>query len=250
MRFALLLAATSLVGCAARLPQYPPMEPAQALETMRARDATVRTIMAPATVTMRDPDGASISFDAAIVARWPDHLRLRAWKFGAAAFDLTFTPEGLWVYIPDDARRRAGEHADFRLTADQFGRIWQLIGPRAMEGASATSNDSATSSRLLVTRPLAPSGHIEFDIDRATLTIRQCRFIDDSGSVRQTLTLGGYRLFNDQAGDIVWPMRVEATGTQGAVSIRLGTPEFNTEPPADAFTPPRRATKQPERATD
>jgi hypothetical protein len=231
-------------ACTAPLPQYPSMEPAAAMEVMRAREGAVRSMMSTATVTVRDAEGSGISFDAAIVAQWPDNLRLRAWKFGSAAFDLTFTPEGLWVYVPEEARRRAGDRAEFEVSAEQFRRMWQLLGPNALQGATA----SETSSGLVAVRSMDSGGRVEFEIDSRTLTVRRCRFFDDEGIERATLTMESYRAFERDA--IVWPMRIVASGGQGRFSIRMGTPEFNSELPAEAFSPPRRATKQPERATD
>jgi hypothetical protein len=244
----IVLAGVALVGCATPLPRYPEMDPGAALEAIRARDGTVKTMSSTATVTMTDDRGSSVSFDAAIVAAWPDRLRLRAWKFGTAAFDLTLTPEGLWIYVPEEARQRAGDRTDFGVTADQFRRVWQLVGPEALQNATATVRSGA---ELLAVRPMESGGRVEFDIDRATLTVRACRFIDDSGAVRQTLVVEGYRVLEDQhAGAIVWPTRLSASGEQGKISIRLGVPEFNTEPQAEAFIPPRRATKQPGGPTD
>jgi hypothetical protein len=245
------IAAVVLGACAAPLPVYPEMEPEAALATMRVRDGAVRSMTTTATVTIRDAQASSVSLDAVIVAKWPDHLRLRAWKFGSAAFDLTFTPEGLWVYVPDEAQRRAGGSPGFEVTADQFRRVWALIGPRAMEGAVARETDDS----LVAVHPLDPGssdgGSVEFDIDKRTLTVHECRFVDPTGSTRHTLRLDSYRVFSDDtAGKIVWPTRITATGEHGHMSIRLGTPEFNAEPAPEAFAPPRRATKQPSRATD
>jgi len=237
-----------LVGCAAPLPSYPPMAPTAAVDIMRARDGAVRTMTSTATVTLRGADGSGVSFEAVIVAKWPDHLRLRAWKFGHAAFDLTFTPEGLWVYVPDEAKRRAGEGASFDVTAEQFQRVWRLIGPRALEGAVA----SEQAGEIVAVRAMdaGEGSRVEFRIDPRTLTVQECRFIDPAGAVRQTLTVESYRVFGMASDGIVWPTRITAAGEQGRISIRMGTPEFNAEPAAEAFIPPRRATKQPSRATD
>ena len=49
-------------------------------------------------LTLTRPDGQSVRLDAALVMSLPDHsVRLRAWKFNQAVFDLTLNPQGLWI---------------------------------------------------------------------------------------------------------------------------------------------------------
>ncbi len=254
-RSAAIAVSAVLSACAAPLPTYPPMEPAAALDTLRERDAKIGTMTSTATVTLRDEKGSSVSFDAAIVAKWPDHLRLRAWKLGHAAFDLTFTPEGLWVYLPEEAKEKMADHGGFAVTGEQFGRVWGLFGPRALEGATVDAGSWAGSivARRAIGERSAGGGTVVYDIDQTTLTVRVCTFRDAAGAVRQTLRLEDYRVFGGGPGGrekTVWPTRMVAEGDQGRVTIRLGTPEFNAEPAPEAFVPPRRATKQPARATD
>src|ERR1043165_699932 len=233
-----------LGGCAAPLPKYPPMDARESLEVMRTRDSAIRSVQSECDLSLKDATGSSVSFDAAIVAEWPDRLRLRAWKFGHAAFDLTFTPDGLWMYIPDEARKHAGPNARFDLTAEQFGRVWNMIGPAALAGADVAESTATT---LRASRPVDASGHakLEFDIDRATLTVTEYRFIDVEGRVRESLKMGNYRLFKSGESEVVWPGRIAAEGESGRIFVRFIDPEFNAALPEGAFTPPARATKQP-----
>lgn len=240
-----ILVALFLYGCAAPLPKYPPMDPAEALRVMQERDSQVRSLQSECDLSLRDAAGSSVSFDAAIVAEWPSRLRLRAWKFGHAAFDLTYTPDGLWMYMPEEARRRAGDHAKFDVTAGQFGRVWQMLGPASVEGSVVTSDQHSFTVRRSLD-PAAPSqGVFECDVDRDTLTVREYRFVDADSHVRQTLKPGSYRVHTLGERQVVWPARIAADGESGRITIRLIDPEFNAELPETAFTPPTRATKQP-----
>jgi len=247
MRWIAIVLMAFLASCAAPLPTYPPMEPDAAIQVMRERDGLVKTVQSSCEVTLRDKEGSSVSFDAAIVAAWPDRLRLRAWKFGSPAFDVTFTPEGLWVFMPEEARRRAGGKAEsFGVTAEQFGKVWKLMGPRAMEDTREVERRPDSAASFTVARAFGDQGgKLEFDIDRATLTVGTCRFIDGDGVVRQTLTMDRYRVVKLGEATIVWPMRIAAEGEGGRIVVRLRGPEFNEEPTEEAFVPPRRATKQP-----
>jgi hypothetical protein len=245
-RLWLILVVALLGGCAAPLPKYPAMEPAAALATMRARDSALRSMQSECDLTLTDASGSSVSFDAAIVADWPDKLRLRAWKFGHAAFDLTYTPEGLWMYIPEEARRRAGDKANFSVTADQFGRVWRMLGPGALGGAEV----AAQTERMLTVRKAMSGtsndqGVLECDIDRETLTVRAYRFVDPEGKLRQTLLMSSYRVYGEPEKPLVWPVRITAEGEGGKISVRVMDPEFNGELPPAAFTAPGRAVKQP-----
>jgi hypothetical protein len=150
------------------------------------------------------------------------------------------------MYIPEEARRRAGDKANFSVTADQFGRVWKMLGPGALQGAEVTAE---TDRVLTVRKSLSDSGDqgtLECDIERETLTVREYRFIDSDGKLRQTLKMALYRLYGEADKPIVWPSRIIAEGEDSRrIAVRLSDPEFNGEVPAAAFAPPARAVKQP-----
>ncbi len=234
-----------LSACMKPLPRYPSMEASKAVEVMRARDGAIQTISAEGTVLLSNSDGSSVTLDAAIVARWPGFLRIRAWKFGQPAFDVTCTPEGLWIYLPEDARKRAGGAADLTVTADQFRRVWGLLGPAFLAGETqATYPDPRT---LVLRRAMDPETSsetlVECEVDAETLTVRSYRFIDPGGRTRQSLSLSSYRLI--EPGPLLWPRVITADGDSGRINIRLREPEINGDIPVGAFEPPRRAAKQP-----
>ena len=100
-----------LTGCAARqqvdanLPTYGRLDHAAALRVLAERAQSVRSVSAQAALTLTRADGQSVQLDGAVAMAPPGRVRLRAWKFNQAVFDLTLTPEGLWVLTPDDPGR-------------------------------------------------------------------------------------------------------------------------------------------------
>src|SRR5215207_7588135 len=103
--------AFQLLGCARRqnaspLPTYPSLDNAAALKVLAGRAEAVKSMSAQCALTLTRPDDQSVQLDGAVVMEPPGKLRLRAWKFGQAVFDLTLTPDGLWVMTPQDPNRR------------------------------------------------------------------------------------------------------------------------------------------------
>lgn len=238
-----LLAVLGMSGCVKPLPRYRAMEPEAALEVIRQRDGAISCISAEGTVLLSDSEGSSVTLDAAIVAKWPGYLRIRAWKFGQPAFDLTCTPEGLWVFVPDEARRRMGEKADFKISGDQLRRVWGLIGAEFFKGRYELASPKPDSLVVSRTAEGMDGVIIECDIDTRTLTVRSYRFLDNAQHVRQSLKLESYRVIGE--GPMVWPRLIAADGESGKITIQIREPEVNGEIPPGAFVPPRRATKQP-----
>ncbi|MFA6047029.1 MAG: hypothetical protein WC718_18760, partial [Phycisphaerales bacterium] len=97
-----------LGGCASSLPVYPPMSDADALAKIADRQAMVKSLSAECDLDLTDAQGQRISLDGVLVAEPPGRLRLRAWKFGQAVFDLTLVDGKGWVMTPDDGA--AGAH--------------------------------------------------------------------------------------------------------------------------------------------
>src|SRR5438105_2819264 len=97
-----------IAGCATpeRIPKYPPMPPDQALKLLADRAHVIHAVTAQGTITLTRAKGDTVRLDAAVVLDPPTRARLRAWKFGHAVFDMTLTPEGLWLVAPDDPDRR------------------------------------------------------------------------------------------------------------------------------------------------
>jgi outer membrane lipoprotein-sorting protein len=229
-----------LAGCAtpkpSALPTYRGLDDAAALRVLAERAASVKTLSAQCALTLTRPDGQSVQLDAAIAMAPPDRLRLRAWKFGQAVFDLTLTPEGLWVMAPEDPDRRE-KVLPATLSAAQFGREWAMLN-----GGFFLQNDLTTAGDtkwLNVRRSVEDGRTILCRVDRETLTPRQYEMRDPQGTLRLRLALGNYRLVNETP----WPMRLNARSGDGRIDIRLKDVELNQELPPNAFKPPRRAEK-------
>jgi hypothetical protein len=236
--------AVALVGCAGtreKIPHYPRMSDEQSLQTIASRAEKTKTVTAEGLITLRDPDGQTVRLDAAIVMRPPEELRLRAWKFSQAVFDLTLTPQGAWLIAPQDPQRRA-QVQTAGVGAAKLARTWAILAggffsdPRVKVKVMRSTND-----RLLVEKEQDDGTNIFCAIDRATLTPRVYRLVDPNGTTRFELTLDHYAQFDD----IVWPTRVSAKSDRGEILINLKTVEINGEIPDRAFVPPRRAEKLP-----
>ena len=238
---ACLFAGGLLSGCArsrpSGLPTYRNLSDSESLDVLARRAAAVKTLSAPADLTLTRPGGDSVRLDAAIVMAPPDRLRLRAWKFGQAVFDLTLTEEGLWIMTPDDPGRRE-KVLPASVSAAQFAREWALLN-----GQFFTAPDLATrtdGNRLLVRRDLEDGRTITCAVDRPTLTPRSYVMRDGAGCPRITLALSDYQVVNE----VPWPMRLDARSGDGRITVRMKEVDLNGELSAAAFRPPRRAEKR------
>jgi outer membrane lipoprotein-sorting protein len=239
-RVCLTASVLTTAGCATHkpspLPTYRGLDDAAALRVLAERAASVKTLSAQCDLTLTRADGQSVRLDGAIAMAPPDRLRLRAWKFGQAVFDLTLNPDGLWVMAPEDPNRR-DQVLPASLSAAQFGREWAMLNggfflrrDLAMSGDTKWINvrRSAEDGRTIVCR-----------VDLATLTPRQYEMRDPRGVLRMRLALGDYRL----VGGTPWPMKLNARSGDGRIDVRLKDVELNQDLPPNAFKPPRRADK-------
>src|SRR5690242_13070979 len=99
-----------VVGCASskeHLPTYPRMTDAESIHMIATRSEKIKSVTSEGLITLRDSEGQTVRLDCVIVMRLPDELRLRAWKFGQAVFDLTLTRQGAWLIAPEDPEQRA-----------------------------------------------------------------------------------------------------------------------------------------------
>ncbi|MBA2708765.1 MAG: hypothetical protein H0U59_13250, partial [Gemmatimonadaceae bacterium] len=173
---------TLTAGCVPRdgLPTHPRMSVDETRRILARRAESVKTISSQATITLTRPDGESIRFDGAIALRPPDRSRLRAWKFGQAVFDLTVTPDGVWIIAPDDPKhrqdiRRAGA------TAADFGRTFSSLLGSFFSSADLTGAEHGDMMRF--THKSGNGAALTCEVDRRTLTPRRYRLLDD-GSKR------------------------------------------------------------------
>jgi outer membrane lipoprotein-sorting protein len=233
-----------LGGCASRprpasnLPVFGEVDHATALRVLDERARAVKSLSARSVLTLTRPDGQTVRLDGAVVMAPPDRLRLRAWKFNQAIFDLTLTPDGLWVVTPDDPSRRE-KVLPASLGAAQLGREWALLSGSFFGDPGLAVRDDR--DKLLVSKSLEDGRSVVCDVDRRTLTPRRYRMFDPAGRARFTLTLGDYGVFNG----VAFPTRLDARSDEGRIGIRLNDVELNGELAPNAFKPPRRAEKQP-----
>lgn len=222
------------------LPAYQWFDKETAIRDLRARADAVKTVSAECTVRLTRADGETVSLDGAIVTRNPGWVRLRAWKFNRAVFDLTLQPAGLWVMTMDDAKRKE-QMLPAKVSAATFVRHWSYFNGKLFDEAHAGSARVNGNTLVLFDANNAKAyDKLHCEVDRRTLTPRRYVY-DDNGERNFELALEEYRVVNG----IPWPHRLVATGTMGRVVIEQRNVEINGGLAPNAFVPPRRAEKQP-----
>jgi hypothetical protein len=217
-----------------RIPSYPPMPAEQAMKIVADRSHAIHAVSAQGMVTLTRPDGESVRFDTAVVLAPPERARVRAWKFGQAVFDMTLTPEGLWLVSPQEG----GHRQEIEAAGANMGRLtrqWLRLMSGIFDDAGRDVKDDGP--RLRVTQSNPDGTIMHCTIDQKTLTPRQFVLNDARGVKRFTLTLDRYAEF----GGVVWPRKIEALSESGQILIELREVEINGDLPDAAFAPPRRA---------
>ena len=229
-------------GCGAHvkenIPTYPLTDAASTLKLVAEHAKQVRSLTGEGLITLTRPDGESVRLDAAMAMQPPTRVRMRAWKFGRAVFDLTVTPDGVWAVIPDDPKRKE-QMTSAGVSAAKLAKTWSVLSGGFFESAGLKAETRG--SKLLVRRDTADEPVVVCEVDRATLTPRKYSLLDDKGVTRFTLSLEQYRQF----GSVVWPTKLMAVSDSGTVEIELRGVEINPELEPAAFVPPRRAEKLP-----
>lgn len=232
-----LFVAVILGGCASDLPVYPAMSDADAIAAIATRQSALKSISAECDLDLTDAQGQRVRLEGVLVADLPHRMRLRAWKFGAAIFDLTLADGKGWVLLPEDG---PGAH---RLDVDQVpvrrvGEALALLGPEYFRTARPAGGEPGV---LRAQGSAFGRNDVACEIERLTLTPR--RFIVESGeaSPPSELLLDDYT----RIGDLVWPCRLRLRSPSGEVLIRVRELELNGELPPGAFTPPTRAKALP-----
>lgn len=236
MRFFLVMICLC-AGCAAeKIPIYPLMSGPQTLELLRTRSQAIKTISGQGTLRLTRPDGQSINFDLAIAIQPTDRARIRTWKFGQAIFDLTLTPDGLFVIAPKDSAHRDQINAASSGAAAMIRRWMQLIS-----GLFGQNEIQEHGNELIVKQNESDGATIICTLDRRTITARSYRLLDKNGIEQFSLTLDHYVESNGQ----IWPRRIDANSETGKLRIDLRDIEVNDDIPTAAFEPPKRAEKLP-----
>jgi hypothetical protein len=234
---ATLILISLLIGCVHRpLPGiYASVSPPEALAILRQRCESIRTLSSQGFITLTRPSGDSIRLDAALVARIPGDLHLRAWKFNRTVFDLTLTPAGLWMLAPDEPRMQQQVESGKSGTI-QFARAWSLLTHDFF-----FSPDLATRIKgpdLLITRQNEAT-RVICAVDRGTLTPRKYTLYDPKDHRQFVLRLDDYSLHDG----IAYPGRMIAESRFGRVEVRLRQIQINAPLAPGAFVPSTRAEK-------
>lgn len=200
-----------------------------AVRDLRQRADAIQTVSTECTITLTRADGDSAAFDGAMVMQNPDRVRLRAWKFNRAVFDLTLTPEGLWVMTPDHPGHKE-QIVPATASAADFIKQWAWLNGGMFRSADLQAREHGDS--LVLT-----SRGMSCEVDRKTLTPR--RYVTTDGF---ELRLERYREINQ----LPWPTRLIARNpSAGTVIVQQRNIEINGELAPNAFVPPRRAEKRP-----
>lgn len=230
------LGAAQLAGCQAGLPRYAARDPHESLGVIADRLAGVASIQSEATIAFSGTRSGEVQLDAALVARPPDHLRLRAWKLDRVVFDATLEGGELWLLPSEEGQaREAGLDRD--AVAKGIRRAVQLMAPGFYRAAEP--DRARTTDRELVVHGWAGDARVTCVIDRATLTPRH--FTRAAGDLETDLaiSLEDYRM----VGSTAWPGTWIIRHPGGRVVIRLRDVVLNGELAPGAFTPPRRAVR-------
>ena len=224
-------------GCATEhIPTYAPMPGNEAMRILRDRAGAIHTVSAQGLITLTKPDGNTVRMDAAIVLQPPERARLQAWKFGSTVFDMTLTPDGLWLIAPPKSDRRK-EILAAGANTGHLTRQWLQLITGSFDDPTLSIRESG--AQLLLDQRRMDGTTLLCRIDRKTLTPRRYAIQDNTGTERFSLSLNRYI----EIGGIVWPREIEAVSGNGSILIELHDIEINGEPPPTAFRPPARAEK-------
>lgn len=227
-------------GCASHgppLPMYERMSDAESVRVLAERAHAVRTVSGEGLLTLTRPDGESVRLDAAIVSMPPDKVRMRAWKFGQAVFDLTLNESGVYLITPEGSSREE-QIKSAGVSAAQLARTWSLLSGGYFDSPGLSVTDRGDALEL---RREIDGQTVVCEVDRPTLTARQYKLIDPNGRTRFSLSLDQFAM----VAGIPWPRRMTAVSDGGTIVVTIRDVEINGEIGPDAFAPPRRAEKLP-----
>jgi outer membrane lipoprotein-sorting protein len=231
-------------GCAEKLPTYEWTTQVEALAVIRERSQSIKTIQAACDITLTDPGGRSVTLDGALVSRIPGWLRMRAWKFNAAVFDVTMTPDGLWVMQRDSPEIANGVPSS--LDASQIADAWGLLNGGFFSGEVIWAREKTRMDRERFISKSRRNGHtpghesMQSQVERDTLL--PLSYQGGGGAERNDVVrLGRYRMVNG----IAFAHEIDLKAEVGHIVIRLRDVTLNEEPNPGAFRPPARAVKQP-----
>ncbi|MCH8242121.1 MAG: hypothetical protein IH897_05855 [Planctomycetes bacterium] len=228
--------ALAICGCGPRLPVYPWRGHDLALRTIVHRAELLETLTAECRLILTRPDGTSTQLSGALVARMPGYFRLRAWKLSQPVFDVTLTPQGLWIFAAD----LTGGDPLQSLPAERIVDAWSILSAGIVNSSWDPVPDLER-RRFRVGKDISSSDTpTNCAIDRSTFTIRECEFVAGEDDGNLALRMDRYKVIDGH----VWPLRIEALSDHGRVTLLLDDVSINGEITEGAFQPPRRAIKK------
>jgi len=217
-------------GCATYpLPVYPDLPPQEAVKIVQSRLESVTSITAAGTLTLQSATRDVVRLDAVIVAAPPHRFRLKAWKLGRTAIDITVLEDGVWS-IPIDSPSASP------INVDGFRPVASALRPGCLAAATIAEHAADPSSILITSTECG----IHCEIDRRTLTIRSVSTLSTSTGPR-TLRFSDYQMVNQQP----WPMTIKASSNAGEATLHFDTIEIDGLLPEEAFVPSSRAVRMP-----
>jgi hypothetical protein len=223
MKYAIPLLLLSIVGCARpQIPNYPAMSYDDARPILRGHMPETLTVQGQ--LTLSEPK-QSIQLDAAMVIRQPSEMRLRAWKFGQAVFDLTVRPDGVYAY----SGRKEVDPESLKRIAGSITSWLQLLAPLSPDAIPKET----TQDEWVFERQIAEA-RVLTHVDRRTLVVTRHEMFDGQAR-RASIELSKYVL----RGSVPWPGQIVVS--EGKRQIKLNTSSLRTDVAPKAFEPPRRA---------
>jgi hypothetical protein len=223
MRWLLTLLFLLATGCAApQIPTYPAMSLEEARPILLQQVPRQMTIQGQ--LTLSQPK-QRITLDAAMVIRQPDELRLRAWKFGQAVFDLTVRPDGVYAF----SGRREVDPGDLKRMSASISSWIQLLAPVPTEATPSAESQT----QWFFERTIAGARVVSI-VDRRTLVVTRHEMYEGTER-RAQIDLSRYTM----RGEIPWPGEILVR--EGDRRIRLTTSSLRATVTPRAFEPPRRA---------
>ena len=223
----------------------------QALSILKQRTALTHTASAQCQITLTRGPSQEVQFDGILAMQPPDRLRIRAFKFGQAVFDLTLRPDGLWIEAGESQGARE-QIIPATLDAARLAHelLWLTGGFFTLPGLTVDPAD--THGAFVYRRQLDDGSKVVCEVDRSMIVPIRYRLFDPAGAERFVLELGDYQDVNT----IPWAMRwagysVLSPGphppsvpARAMIQINLSGVELNGELGTNAFVPPRRAEKK------
>jgi hypothetical protein len=192
-----------------------------ALASLQVRARQVKTLQGACEIVLTQ-QGRTMRLDGAVVAAFPDQMRVRAWKLGSAVFDAAMRDGSVYVY---DATNQ-GQSGSF--IARAIADLCELLGPQFVERAVIEPSPGP----LRLRGSLRDGRIVTAEVDRAVLTVR--RFVLGAGV---EIVLRDHRTFDGT----VWATTSTLTSPDGSVDVRYTDVVFNIAVPDAATAPSSRA---------